>query len=123
MCTPNSAAPLTVRNTSAVCSSSLAGMHPRFKQVPAEALLLDDRDVHSGRRAVERRRVTAGTASQHDQIEIFGQRADLSRFQLRTSCTANAARITKTRESRENDVRARAHQPRLPISWGLYLGR
>ena len=32
--TPNSPAPITVRCTVAVSSSSLAGMHPRCKQVP-----------------------------------------------------------------------------------------
>ena len=32
--TPNSAAPRTVRSTSAVWSSSFAGMHPRWRQVP-----------------------------------------------------------------------------------------
>ena len=32
--TPNSAAPFTVRKTSAVWSNSLAGMHPQFKHTP-----------------------------------------------------------------------------------------
>lgn len=31
---PTSVACLLVRNTSAVCSNALAGMHPRLRQVP-----------------------------------------------------------------------------------------
>ena len=73
-------------------------MQPAVQAGAAEPLLLDDRDAHAGRRAVERGRVAAGTAAEHDEIEFFGRSfghdVDLSRRQLRASCTANAARIT-----------------------------
>ena len=62
----------TVRSTSAVCSSSLAGMQPQFRQVPPTPLLLDHGDVQPGRRAVERGGVAAGAATEHDEIEFVG---------------------------------------------------
>ena len=88
----------------------------------AEPLLLDDRDAHARRRAVERGRVAARTTAEHDEIEVVGTSISSGKAptslgrQLRTSCTANAARITKTGEPREDDVRARAHAARLAMS-------
>ena len=65
----------------AVSSSSFAGMQPQLRHVPPTRLLLDDRDVHAGRRAVERGGVSAGTAAEHHEIEFrridfFGHGAD-----------------------------------------------
>ena len=38
----------------------------------ADALLLDERDAQAGRRAVERGRVPAGSATEDDDIDVFG---------------------------------------------------
>ena len=44
----------------------------------ADALLLDHRDVHAGRRAVERRRVAARPATEHDKVEIVRHRRTIN---------------------------------------------
>ena len=75
---PNSAAPSSVRCTCALSSSSLAGMQPTLQAGAAELALLDDGDVEPGRRAVQRRGVAAGTATDDDDVEVLLLAVDLA---------------------------------------------
>ena len=70
-CTPNSAAPFTVRSTSAGLQQLLGGDATAVQAGAAEPRSFDDRDAHAGRRSVERGRVAAGPATEHDEIEFL----------------------------------------------------
>ena len=55
----------------------------------AEGIALDERDVESGRRAVQRCAVATGTATDHHQVELLG-RTD----HLREACARGAVQET-----------------------------
>ena len=103
--TPNSAAPRTVRSTSAVCSSSLAGMQPRCRQVPPTRCSSTIAMFMPAARAVERGGVAARSATEDDEVEVV-RHASSSIGSLEyavcafigsrgSTWKANATRITK----------------------------
>ena len=124
--TPNSLAAPTTRSTSAVCSSSFAGMHPTWRQVPPDLRLLDHRDVETGRRAVQRGGVATGAATKHDDIEVFRHSRSFSRpsfFPIGPGLSAISARSAGQQhldggrrqdgdraERRQHDQRPGAHE-------------
>ena len=90
---------------------------PAVQAGAAEAALLDDRDAQAGRRAVERGRVAARAAAEHDEVEVGRIRAGLLRQDADLPGGRSAPHQLHgerredhdARESREDDVRARAH--------------
>ena len=71
--TPKAAAPATARRMAAVSSSSLAGMHPTFRQVPPSLPFSIRAIDEPGRRPVERGGVAARAAADDDDIEALGR--------------------------------------------------
>ena len=68
---PNSAACARAVARPPISRNALAGMQPRFRQVPPERALLDQGHLQAGRRGVQRCAVAAGAATDHHEVELL----------------------------------------------------
>ena len=76
---PNSDARWTVRSTSAVWRSSLAGMQPRWRHVPPTRSSSTSAMFEPGGRAVQRGRVAGRASAEDHDVEFLGQNGHLLR--------------------------------------------
>ena len=112
--TPNSAAARTVRSTSAVWSSSLAGMQPRCRQVPPTRCSSTMRDVHA--RAARRRARRRSRRDRHRGRRGRSRQARATPLVATPQLIGSRGHLEGERhqdhqagERRENDVRPGAH--------------